>query len=141
MCEPPQFSRSNTRCSRQESCHCEASGLITAARSHQTARRNRFQHCRKTVQWKEKYNCWCHPMLGQEPPHGACCKRTTTKEQKQHQMLPTGKLILPKKQLDNSGPITSDSPSQSVSALPQNGSVEGEVQLLVSSRAGAGNPS
>ena len=43
--------------------------------------------------------------------------------------------------IDDTGPLTSDSPSQSVSALPQNGSVEGEVQLLVSSRAGAGNPS
>ena len=70
----------------------------------------------------------------------ACCVRTTATQQKQHQIQPTGKLPLPKKQLDNSGPLTSDSPSQSVSALPQNGSVEGEVQLLVSSRAGAGNP-
>ena len=132
------FSRSNTRYSRQESCHSEASSLITAARSHQTARRNRFQHCRKTAQWKEKYNCWCHPVLGQETPMKACCKGTTAKQQKQHQMQPTGKLPLPKKQLDNSGPLTSDSPSQSVSALPRGGSVEGEVQLLVSSHAGAG---
>ena len=59
----------------------------------------------------------------------ACCKRTTAKQRNQHQMQPTGKL-----------PLTSDSPSQSVSALPQNGSVEGEVQLLVSSHAGAGRP-
>ena len=42
---------------------------------------------------------------------------------------------------DDTGPLTSDSRSQSASALPQNGSVEGEVQLLVSSCAGEGNPS
>ena len=71
----------------------------------------------------------------------ACHVRTSTSKQKQHQMQPTGKLVLQSKHLDITGPLTSDSPSQSVSALPHNGSVEGEVQLLVSSRAGAGNPS
>ena len=69
MCQHPQTSKSNTRCSRQESWYSKASILISPARSHQTARRNRFQHCRITAQWKEKYNCWCHPVLGQETPH------------------------------------------------------------------------
>ena len=58
----------------------------------------------------------------------ACCKGTTAKQQKQHQMQPTGQLPLRSKQLDNSGQLTSNSPSQSVSALPRGGSVEGEVQ-------------
>ena len=71
----------------------------------------------------------------------ACHVPTSTSKQKQHQMKATGNLVLQSKHLDITGRLTSDSPSQSVSALPHNGSVEGEVQLLVSSRAGAGSPS
>ena len=123
-----RLKRTMSPASKSSKCHCHD------PLPHQTARRNGYQHCRKTAQWKEKYNCLCHP--SGEPVTRACqdfltSTRTTPTHaervtSKQEQQVP----------LPRSSP-TSDSPSQWVSALPKDGSVEGEVQLLVSSFRGA----
>ena len=102
-------------------------------RPHQPARRNWSRHCSK-AQWKEKYNCLSHPS-GQ----AGKSTRTNTSKGKSGQVLQMSENeTTPTSHADTlpcalCPKTTSASPSQLVSTLLES-SVEGEVQLLISSQ-------